>query len=111
MGDSDVVIGIDVGTSAVKAVAVDQFGHELFSYAHRIFTDVVRPGWNEQDPKEWWEASCKVLKKVTLNVKPENIRAVGLSGQMHSPALLDKHEDIVRPSILWNDGRLSLIHI
>ena len=107
MGDSDVVIGIDVGTSAVKAVAVDQFGHELFSYAHRIFTDVVRPGWNEQDPKEWWEASCKVLKKVTLNVKPENIRAVGLSGQMHSPALLDKHEDIVRPSILWNDGRTS----
>ena len=68
---------------------------------------MVRPGWNEQDPKEWWEASCKVLKKIALNVKPENIRAVGLSGQMHSPALLDKHEDIVRPSILWNDGRTS----
>lgn len=107
MNDSDVVIGIDIGTSSVKAVAVNNLGEEVYSWSQQISTDVVRPGWNEQDPQQWWEASCYVLKKITSSIDTHSIRSIGLSGQMHSPAFLDRDDNIIRPSILWNDGRTS----
>ena len=105
MNDSDVVIGIDVGTSAVKAVAINWLGHEVHSFSEQICVDTVRPGWNEQHPEQWWEASCSVLEKITVSIDPQKIKAIGLSGQMHSPAFLDAHDKVIRPSILWNDGR------
>ena len=107
MNDSDVVIGIDVGTSAVKAVAINWLGHEVHSCSEQICVDTVRPGWNEQHPEQWWEASCSVLEKITVSIDPQKIKAIGLSGQMHSPAFLDAHDKVIRPSILWNDGRTS----
>ncbi|MCH2524009.1 MAG: xylulokinase [Dehalococcoidia bacterium] len=108
MTNTEVVIGIDVGTTFIKAVAVDRSGHEVYSSSQRIFVDTIRGAWNEQDPKDWWSSSCNALKDITSNVNPNNIKAIGLSGQMHSPAFLDIQDQIIRPSILWNDVRTSL---
>ena len=107
MSDSEIVVGIDVGTSAVKALAINRSGKEVFSSSKEIYTDSVRSGWNEQEPLHWWNASCQVLQEITSYLDARNIKALGLSGQMHSPAFLDKNDNIIRPSMLWSDGRTS----
>ena len=65
MTNTEVVIGIDVGTTFIKAVAVDRSGHEVYSSSQRIFVDTIRGAWNEQDPKDWWSSSFNALKDIT----------------------------------------------
>jgi xylulokinase len=96
------LVGLDVGTSGVKAVAVSRDG-EVLARAERGYPlSIPRPGWAEQDPEDWWEAAQGAL--ADLGVEPSS---VGLSGQMHGLVLLDEDERVLRPAILWNDGRTA----
>src|SRR4051794_41478667 len=90
------VIGIDVGTSAVKAIAVGEDGTVLERREISYPLSTPRPGWSEQDPEDWWRASQAVLAKL-----PEG--PVGFSGQMHGLVVQDEAGARLRPAILWND--------
>lgn len=100
------VIGLDVGTSALKAVAVTADGGVVAQAdaAYPLLTP--RPGWSEQSPHEWWRAATETLSAVTAALDGSHeVAAVGLSGQMHGMVPLDAAGEVVRPAILWNDQR------
>jgi xylulokinase len=98
-------IGVDVSTTASKALAFDEKGTVIASkgYPHDLSTP--RPLWSEQDPLQWWDASSKALRDVLREISPDDVAAVGLTGQMHGMTLLDKDNRPLRPAILWNDQR------
>jgi xylulokinase len=94
------LVGLDVGTTGVKAVAVSEQG-EVLARAERGYPLATpQPGWCEQDPEDWWQASQAAL--ADLGVEPA---AIGLSGQMHGLVALDSADRVLRPAILWNDQR------
>ena len=94
------LVGLDVGTTGVKAVALSLDGTLLGRAEHGYPLSTPRPGWAEQDPEDWWRASEGALAE--LAVEPV---AIGLSGQMHGLVALDEHDRVLRPAILWNDQR------
>ncbi len=98
-------IGIDVSTTASKALVIDAEGNIIAtkSYPHALSTP--QPLWSEQDPHEWWDATSHALRDVLEIVPADQIVAIGLTGQMHGLTALDAHGDILRPAILWNDQR------
>jgi xylulokinase len=97
-------LGIDIGTSSVKAVVVDAIG--VIAAQAFAALDVSRPapGYSEQDPEAWWQATVNAVGALPLSTRAA-VRAVGLSGQMHGATLLDANDRPLRPAILWNDGR------
>ncbi len=100
---SDALVGIDVGTSGVKGVAIDESGEVLAVAEASYALATPRAGWAEQDPEDWWEASRSVLDELCETAgRPA---AIGLSGQMHGLVPLDDHDRVIRPAILWNDQR------
>lgn len=103
------VIGIDVGTSGVKAIVVDANGAVLGEATSPLTIATPRPGWAEQHPDDWWKAAClSVAKAIEASGVPEgSFAAVGLSGQMHSSVFLDAQGLVVRPALLWCDGRTT----
>ncbi len=97
-------IGIDIGTSAVKAVAVDDKGAVLDQSAVELTVSRPQSLWSEQNPADWWAAANKAV----ANIAPEYraaTQAIGLSGQMHGATLVNAEGAAIRPAILWNDGR------
>jgi xylulokinase len=99
-----VFLGIDIGTSGIKAVIITSDGNIIDSSTAALSVSRPHPGWSEQHPADWWEAT----EKATLSLKAENrsaVKGIGLSGQMHGATLLDKEDQVLRPAILWNDGR------
>jgi xylulokinase len=94
-------VGLDVGTTGVKAVAIAPDGRVLAAAEEAYELSTPRPGWAEQDPEDWWRAGQGALGSL-----PE-ARAIGLSGQMHGLVVLDRHERVLRPAILWNDQRTA----
>ena len=106
-----VLIGIDVGTTAVKAVAVDEMGCVLAEGEIEQPVSVPRPGWSEQHPETWWRATREAVSTVmaALSRLPDTteVRAIGLSGQMHSSVFLDEAGEVIRPALLWNDVRTT----
>jgi xylulokinase len=94
------LVGLDVGTTGVKAVALSPDGDVLARAEHGYPLSTPRPGWAEQDPEDWWRAAQTALAE--LAIEPV---AIGLSGQMHGLVALDEHGRILRPAILWNDQR------
>jgi xylulokinase len=94
------LVGIDVGTTGVKAVAIDD-GGDVIARAEREYPLASpRPGWFEQDPEDWVRASREALKALGVEA-----RGLGLSGQMHGLVALDAADTVLRPAILWNDQR------
>jgi xylulokinase len=93
-------VGLDVGTTGVKAIAIARDGAVLTRAEHGYPLHMPRPGWSEQDPEDWWRAAETALAE--LAVEPA---AIGLSGQMHGLVVLDERDRVVRPAILWNDQR------
>jgi len=95
------LIGLDVGTTAVKAIAISPSG-ELLARAEAGYPlSTPRPGWSEQDPEDWWRATERALDELGVG----EIAGIGLSGQMHGLVALDERERVLRPAILWNDQR------
>ena len=94
----DALVGIDVGTTGVKGVAIDENGAVLATAEEHYPLSTPQPGWAEQDPEDWWQASQRVLAQL-----PEG--AIGLSGQMHGLVVLGERDEILRPAILWNAQR------
>lgn len=102
-------IAIDVGTSGVKALIIDEQGQIKGQATTAIGLQTPQPGWAEQNPNDWWEATCASVKAAlrTANLAPNSIAAVGLSGQMHSSVFLDGKGEVIRPALLWCDGRTT----
>src|SRR5262245_56939137 len=98
-------IGIDVSTTASKALAIDERGTVVASHSAPHELRAPRPLWSEQDPREWWQATCISLQVVLQQVGADDVAAVGLTGQMHGLTMLDANNQILRPAILWNDQR------
>lgn len=97
-------IGIDLGTSGVKAILVNSKG-EIINEATKSYSlNVLKPLWREQNPEDWYNATIEVLLKVVKG-NEDNIKALSFSGQMHGLVILDKNDDVIRPAILWNDQR------
>ncbi|MBO5773059.1 MAG: xylulokinase [Clostridia bacterium] len=98
-------IGIDLGTSSMKLLLVDQRGKILNN--QRIEYEVSSPlkGWSEQNPSSWWQALDKAIPLLLQNQKAKDVYAIGIAGQMHGLVVLDEEDNVVRPCILWNDGR------
>ncbi|MHB1570409.1 MAG: xylulokinase [Solirubrobacteraceae bacterium] len=102
MSDSTLV-GIDVGTSGVKGLAIDPSGTVVASAEAAYPLSTPRPGWAEQDPEDWWRATQAVLAQLASAAGPP--AGIGLSGQMHGLVALDEAGRVLRPAILWNDQR------
>lgn len=102
-------IGLDAGTSGVKAIAVDARGRLLASASSPLTLQAPRPGWAEQDPDAWWRAAVSSLKALQGDRRLKGMRpeALGLSGQMHSSVFLDEAGTVIRPALLWCDGRTT----
>ena len=98
-----VIVGLDIGTTGVKAIAVGPDG-EIVGRAERGYPlSTPRPGWSEQNPEDWWSATRAAIAELG----PLEIAGIGLSGQMHGLVALDAAGRVVRPAILWNDQRTA----
>lgn len=103
------VLGIDVSTTATKALLIDEQGEVAGVAATEYTFEAPRPLWSEQDPELWWNGAVQSIRRVLqeTGVTAADIRAVGLTGQMHGLVLLDEEGIVLRPSILWNDQRTA----
>ncbi|MEO6394502.1 MAG: xylulokinase [Devosia sp.] len=103
-------LGLDIGTSGVKAILIDRAGRALGEETAKAVEPVrPHPGWSEQSPADWWSAclaACDALAKSHPKEMSE-LRGIGLSGHMHGAVLLGKGDAVLRPCILWNDGRAA----
>ena len=103
------VIGIDVSTTATKAVLVDESGSVVEVGAVAYDYEMPRPGWTEQDPELWWNGAVGAIQQVLgkTAVPGSDVAAIGLTGQMHGLVPLDADGAVLRPAILWNDQRTA----
>ena len=100
-------IGIDLGTSSVKILLVDEAGVILKSVTKDYPISYPNPGWSEQEPADWWQACCAGIKELLAGFDASDVRGIGCGGQMHGLVALDSNDDVIRPAILWNDGRTA----
>jgi xylulokinase len=106
---ADVFLGVDVGTSGTKTLAIESSGKILATANAEYPVDYPKPGWSEQNPEDWWRASVATIQQVLRDGKidPKSVKGVGLSGQMHGSVFLDAINQVVRPALLWNDNRTT----
>ncbi len=102
-------LGIDIGTSGTRAILMDESGAVRGSGTGDHTCQSPKPLWSEQNPLEWWEAVKKAVPAAlrSAGAKPEDIKGIGLSGQMHGLTLLDQANNVLRPAMLWNDQRTA----
>ncbi len=100
-------IGIDLGTSAVKLLLMDESGsiHKVVSREYPL--EFPKPGWSQQNPEDWKKAVLDGLAELTAECDKTQIAGIGCGGQMHGLVILDKNDKVIRPAILWNDGRTA----
>jgi xylulokinase len=100
-------LGIDLGTSSVKIVLLDEEQRIIGQSATALTVSQPKPLWSEQDPHDWWNGTCQAMQTLKLTHKKElaAVKAIGLSGQQHGATLIDNMHEVVRPAMLWNDGR------
>ncbi|WP_413112398.1 xylulokinase [Thaumasiovibrio sp. DFM-14] len=98
-------IGIDLGTSGVKVVLMDEAGQIVGSETASLSVSRPAPLWSEQEPQDWWDATVQAMDALSSAVSLSDVQAIGLSGQMHGATVLDIDGNVLRPAILWNDGR------
>src|SRR5215472_3343603 len=108
---ADTLLGIDLGTTGVKAVLFNAEDGKALSSAfcsYPLFHP--RPGWAEQQPEDWWSATLEAIRVCVsdgrvLGIPAAAVRGIGLSGQMHGVVLLDEDRRVIRPAIIWADQR------
>src|SRR5215470_15405315 len=100
-------LGIDLGTSAVKALLVDDEQRIVGESRAALEVSRPKPLWSEQDPEDWWRATVAAIEALRAQHASDlaAVRGLGLSGQMHGATLLDSRDSVLRPAILWNDSR------
>ncbi|MEB6541663.1 xylulokinase [Serratia plymuthica] len=98
-------IGIDLGTSGVKIILLGEQGQLLASQSEALPISRPHPLWSEQAPQDWWHATDRAMLALGKQHSLQQVKAIGLSGQMHGATLLDDRQRVLRPAILWNDGR------
>ena len=105
-----VTLGIDIGTSGTKTLAIDDRGTILASALAEYPCSHPNPGWSEQDPELWWDATIKTVQSVlaAATFAPADVKGIGLSGQMHGSVFLDQAGAVIRPALLWNDQRTAV---
>lgn len=101
-------IGIDLGTSAVKLLLTDEKGKikNIVSKEYPIY--FPKPGWSEQNPQDWYEQTLMGILELIKDVPKEEIKGISFGGQMHGLVILDEKDQVIRPAILWNDGRTEI---
>ncbi|MEM0924476.1 MAG: xylulokinase [Planctomycetota bacterium] len=102
-------LGIDIGTSGTKTLLIDEAGRVLAEADRSYPLYQPRPGWTEQDPEDWWKATVKTVRAVmkASRVPAADVKAIGLSGQMHGSVFLDQQGAVIRQALLWNDQRTA----
>ncbi|MBA8061168.1 xylulokinase [Citrobacter freundii] len=100
-------IGIDLGTSGVKAILLNEQGDVVASQTEKLTVSRPHPLWSEQDPEQWWLATDRAVKALAQQHSLREVKALGIAGQMHGATLLDEQQKVLRPAILWNDGRCA----
>ncbi|HEV3341725.1 MAG TPA: xylulokinase [Pirellulales bacterium] len=102
-------LGIDIGTSGTKTLAIDEQGKILANSTETYPCYHPQPLWSEQDPDDWWRATVATVRAVVkkARLKPADVKAIGLSGQMHGSVFLDKSDRVIRRALLWNDQRTA----
>lgn len=98
-------IGIDLGTSAVKLLLMDNAGQILNVVTKEYPLTFPHPGWSEQEPADWWDAVKEGIPALLHGFDASQVKGIGAGGQMHGLVVLDKDDNVIRPCILWNDGR------
>lgn len=98
-------IGVDLGTSSCKMILCDENCLIINSVTKSYLVCYPNPGWSEQNPNDWWEAFKEGVKELVQNINPYDVRSIAVAGQMHSLVVLDEYDNVIRPAILWNDGR------
>ncbi|MCD8217408.1 MAG: xylulokinase, partial [Clostridiales bacterium] len=98
-------IGVDLGTSAVKLLLMNQDGgiEKVVSKEYPLY--FPHPGWSEQKPEDWWTAVCEGIKELVEGFDKSQVEGISFGGQMHGLVILDENDEVIRPAILWNDGR------
>ncbi len=100
-------IGVDLGTSAVKLLLMNEKGGIENIVSKEYPLEFPHPGWSQQKPEDWWEQTVAGLKELTANADKSKIAGISFGGQMHGLVVLDKDDNVIRPAILWNDGRTT----
>lgn len=100
-------IGIDLGTSAVKLLLLDDMGTIVRAVSRDYPLEFPRPGWSQQKPEDWKTAVFDGMKELLSGVDAAKVAGIGAGGQMHGLVVLDKEDNVIRPAILWNDGRTA----
>ncbi len=98
-------IGIDLGTSSVKIMLVDGEGQIRNTVTKEYPVFYPHSGWSEQNPSDWWSAICEALPELLFGFDGQAVAGIGVAGQMHGLVVLDEDDNVIRPTILWNDGR------
>ena len=100
-------IGVDLGTSALKLLLMDELGkiHRIVSKEYPLY--FPNPGWSEQNPSDWLEQSLAGMKELLADCDKTQVRGISFGGQMHGLVALDQEDNVLRPAILWNDGRTT----
>lgn len=100
-------IGIDLGTSAVKLLLVNKAGQILNTVTEEYPLEFPEPGWSQQNPEDWRRAVLEGIPKLLLGFDGSKVAGIGCGGQMHGLVVLDANDQVIRPAILWNDGRTA----
>lgn len=105
--DDGLFLGLDIGTSGVKAILVSSSGDVKATALTPLTLQTPRPGWAEQDPEAWWQATITSVRTLLEKIPNANVASIGISGQMHSSVFLDSAGEVIRPALLWCDGRTT----
>lgn len=98
-------LGVDLGTSAVKLLLMDGQGEIRKIVSREYPISFPHPGWSEQNPEDWYEKSIEGIRELTKDVDRSEVAGISFGGQMHGLVVLDEKDEVIRPAILWNDGR------
>ncbi len=103
------LLGLDVGTTGTKALLIDESGAIVARAVSEYELATPHPNWAEQEPTDWWQATCETIQSVLAeaNISGDEVAGLGLSGQMHGSVFLDENDEVIRPAILWCDQRTA----
>ncbi|MBO5460067.1 MAG: xylulokinase, partial [Lachnospira sp.] len=100
-------IGVDLGTSSVKLLLMEENGTVVKTVSKEYPISFPKPGWSEQNPYDWYEKSAEGIRELTAETDKMQIAGISFGGQMHGLVILDENDEVIRPAILWNDGRTT----